>query len=239
MKLILIAGIVMCIACLTVIVMARKIQNRKEKMYSLMELPYAFNALEPYMDARTVEIHYTKHHQAYVNKLNEALAKAPAEIRDMPLAELLVSLDRVPEDIRTAVRNNGGGVFAHDMFWLIMSPHAGGNATGELLDIIDRDFGSFDAFKDKFNTAAKNFFGSGWVWLVVNKDGKLSIVTTPGHDVPMQQGYQPLMVLDVWEHAYYLKYQNRRPEYIDNWWNLVNWDQVQINYEEALQAIGR
>ncbi len=209
---------------------ARTASEKGEPMFTLMKLPYAYDALEPFMDAKTVEIHYTKHHQGYVNNLNAALEKAPADIQKMSLEELLVSLDRIPENIRIAVRNNGGGDFNHNLFWTIMAPKAGGKPSGKLAEAIDRDFGSFEKFKAAFTEMSKAFFASGWVWLVIDKNGKLSIMSTPGHDVPMRQGFQPLMVIDVWEHAYYLKYQNRRPEFIENWWNLVNWPQVEKNY---------
>lgn len=211
-------------------------QQEDKTMVILMKLPYSYEALEPFMDARTVEIHYTKHHQGYVNNLNAALEKAPDECKKMSLRQLLVSLDGIPEDIRMAIRNNGGGVFNHDMFWTIMAPNAGGAPFGTLAEAINRDFGSFEKFKESFTAKAKAFFGSGWVWLVTDKQGKLSIMSTPGHDVPMQQGFEPLLVIDVWEHAYYLKYQNRRPEYIENWWHLVNWPQVEKNY---LALLGR
>jgi superoxide dismutase, Fe-Mn family len=203
-------------------------------IFALMKLPYSYDALEPFMDARTVEIHYTKHHQGYVNNLNAALEKAPDDIKKMPLEQLLVSLDRIPENIRMAVRNNGGGVFAHDLFWTIMAPKAGGMPSGKLAEAITRDFGSFEKFKESFSVMAKAFFGSGWVWLVVDNKGKLSIMSTLGHDIPLQKGFEPIMVIDVWEHAYYLKYQNRRPEYIENWWNLVNWQQVEGNYSAKM-----
>jgi len=228
MKLVLVILLIFC--CVFFCDDSMNAQKRNETMFTLMKLPYDYNALEPFMDARTVEIHYTKHHQGYVNKLNAALEKAPADIKKMPLEQLLVSLDQIPENIRTAVRNNGGGVFNHDLFWTIMAPKAGGKPSGKIAEAITRDFGSFDKFKEAFTDMAKAFFGSGWVWLVIDKTSTLSIMSTPGHDVPMQQGFEPLMVIDVWEHAYYLKYQNRRPEYIENWWNLVNWPQVEKNY---------
>ena len=208
---------------------------RKEvSMYTLQPLPFAYDALEPYMDARTVEIHHTKHQQGYVDKLNKAL-EGHSALQKMPLEQLLVSLDKVPEEIRTVVRNNGGGVFAHEMFWNVMGPNAGGEPTGELAQAIVHDFGSFDTFKDTFSDAAAKVFGSGWTWLCVDKDGKLVIISTPGHDMPMQQGLQPIMVIDVWEHAYYLKYQNRRPQYITNWWLLLNWPKVADYYAKALE----
>lgn len=199
--------------------------------FVLAPLPYDYAALEPHIDARTVEIHYTKHHQGYVNKLNDALKTAP-EWQNKPLEELLVSLDKLPASIRVAVRNNGGGHFAHSLYWQCMKKNGGGTPTGEIADSIKKSFGSFEEFKKKFTEVASTFFGSGWVWLCLKADGSMTILATPGHDVPMQQGMQPLLVIDVWEHAYYLKYQNRRPEHIDNWWDLVNWDFVQKQYEQ-------
>jgi Fe-Mn family superoxide dismutase len=204
--------------------------RREQKMYVLPPLPYPYNELEPYIDARTVEIHYTKHHQAYVDNLNKALADYP-EFQKVPLETLLVSLDKIPVVIRDAVRNNGGGHFAHSLFWKIMGKMGQTEPAGALAKAIEHDFGSFIAFKEEFTKACRAFFASGWVWLCVDKMGKLVITGTPGHDVPMGQGLEPIMVFDVWEHAYYLKYQNRRPEYIDNWWNVVNWDQVSKNLE--------
>lgn len=204
--------------------------RREQKMYSLPPLPYPYNELEPYIDARTVDIHYTKHHQSYVDNLNKALADYP-EFQAMPLETLLVSLDKIPVVIRDAVRNNGGGHFAHSLFWKIMCKAGHGEPAGELSQSIEHDFGSFIDFKEAFTKTCRSFFASGWVWLCVDKMGKLVIIGTPGHDVPMGQSLEPIMVFDVWEHAYYLKYQNRRPEYIDNWWNVVNWDQVSKNFE--------
>lgn len=196
--------------------------------YELPKLPYAYDALEPYIDARTMEIHYTKHHQAYVNKLNEALAKHQ-ELENKSLEELLKHLEAVPEDIRTAVRNHGGGHYNHSMFWRLMAPHAGGEPKGKLSEVIQATFGDFPKFKEQFTGAAAGVFGSGWAWLV--KDGaKLMITTTPNQDNPISKGQTPILGLDVWEHAYYLKYQNRRPEYIEAWWNVVNWEEVAKNY---------
>lgn len=196
--------------------------------YELPKLPYAYDALEPYIDAKTMEIHYTKHHQAYVNKLNEALAKH-AELENKSLEELLKQLEVVPEDIRTAVRNHGGGHYNHSTFWRLMAPKAGGEPKGKLSEAIQTTFGDFTKFKEQFTGAAAGVFGSGWAWLV--KDGlKLMIVTTPNQDNPISKGQLPILGLDVWEHAYYLKYQNRRPEYIEAWWNVVNWEEVAKNY---------
>lgn len=192
--------------------------------FELPPLPYAADALEPYIDAQTMTIHHDKHHQAYVNNLNAAIEKHP-ELAGKSLEDLLKDLNAVPEDIRTAVRNNGGGAWNHSMFWEIMGPNAGGKPGGELGQAIDSAFGSFDAFKSEFEKAATTRFGSGWAWLVRGGNG-LSVVSTANQDNPMSEGMTPIMGIDVWEHAYYLKYQNRRPEYIANWWNVVNWDAV-------------
>lgn len=199
--------------------------------YELPKLPYGYDALEPYIDAKTMELHHTKHHQTYVTKLNEALDKHP-EIADKPLEELLQSIDSVPEDIRTAVRNHGGGHSNHSFFWTIMGPKAGGaraagdaGPNGKAGTAIKHTFGDFAKFKEKFTAAAAGVFGSGWAWLV-SDNSKLVITTTANQDSPIMRGQVPILGLDVWEHAYYLKYQNRRPEYIDAWWNIVNWKEV-------------
>ena len=198
--------------------------------YELPKLPYAYDALEPYIDARTMETHYTKHHQTYVTKLNDALAKHP-EIADRPLAELLGDLASVPEDIRTAVRNHGGGHANHSFFWAIMAaPRAGGGGgepAGRAGEVIKTTFGDFTKFKDEFSKAAASVFGSGWAWLVRAQDGAYKITTTANQDSPLLAHEVPVLGLDVWEHAYYLKYQSRRPEYIDAWWNVVNWAEVE------------
>lgn len=188
-------------------------------------LPYAYNALEPHIDARTMEIHYSKHHATYVTKLNDAL-KAHPDLEKLSLEELLKSLDKVPEAIRSAVRNNGGGHWNHSLFWQIMGPGAGGEPTGPLADSIKSAFGSFADFKTKFGEAAVGRFGSGWAWLVADKNGAVSITSTPNQDTPIMEGKRPVLGLDVWEHAYYLLYQNRRPDYIAAWWNVVNWKKV-------------
>lgn len=192
--------------------------------YSLPKLPYAFEALEPHLDAKTMEIHFTKHHQTYVDKLNEALSKHP-EVADKPLEELISDLDSVPEDIRMAVRNHGGGHLNHSFFWEIMAPNAGGEPSGSLAKAIKDSFESFENFKLRFEDAAKGRFGSGWAWLVI-ANGKLGVVSTANQDSPLTEGKKPLLGLDIWEHAYYLKYQNRRPDYITAWWNVVNWGHV-------------
>lgn len=193
-------------------------------MYQLEALPYAYDALEPYIDARTMEIHHTKHHATYISNLNAALEKYP-ELFSKTLNELLADLNAVPEDIRTVVRNHGGGTWNHSFFWKIMAPGAGGAPTGELAEAIAKAFGSFDAFKAEFEKAANGRFGSGWAWLV-KKGDSLAVISTPNQDNPLSEGLVPILGLDVWEHAYYLKYQNRRAEYVSNWWNVVNWEAV-------------
>ena len=200
--------------------------------HELPKLPYAYDALEPHIDARTMEIHYTKHHAAYVTNLNAALDKHP-ELHAKSLDDLLRSLSSVPEDIRGAVRNNGGGHLNHSMFWLIMKKGGGGEPGGEFGDAIKKAFGNFGAFKDKLTNAGVTRFGSGWSWLVLTKDGKLDVVSTPNQDNPIMDGAKPIMGVDVWEHAYYLKYQNRRKDYLDAWWNVVNWDEIGARYAKA------
>ena len=197
--------------------------------HQLPPLPYGFDALEPHIDAQTMQIHHGKHHQAYVTNLNAALEKHPT-LQSGSVDDLLRDLSKVPEDIRTAVRNNGGGHVNHTMFWQIMGPGAGGAPSGALGDAIKSTFGGFDAFKDQLTKAAMGRFGSGWAWLV-SAGGKLSIESTANQDNPASEGKKPILGIDVWEHAYYLKYQNRRPEYIEDWWNVVNWDQVGENFK--------
>ena len=193
--------------------------------FELPKLPYAYDALEPYIDARTMEIHHTKHHNAYITNLNGAIEKTP-ELAGKSLEELLSDLNAVPESVRTVVRNNGGGTYNHNLFWEIMGPNAGGSPSGALAEALNTAFGSFDAFKEEFAKSATTRFGSGWAWLVKKGDG-LAVVSTPNQDNPlMDGGNAPLLGLDVWEHAYYLNYQNRRPDYISAWWNVVNWDAV-------------
>lgn len=199
--------------------------------YELPALPYAYDALEPFIDAQTMEIHHTKHHQTYVTKLNEALATHP-ELADKPLEWLLSNLTEVPEDIRGAVRNHGGGHWNHSMFWSIMGADSGTRTPGsELATAIDASFGNFQAFQEAFNKAATTQFGSGWAWLVKDASGKLSVVSLPNQDNPLSQGLKPIMGLDIWEHAYYLKYQNKRPDYIQAWWNVINWGQVESKFK--------
>ncbi|HLS65510.1 MAG TPA: superoxide dismutase [Pseudogracilibacillus sp.] len=199
--------------------------------HELPELPYAYDALEPHIDKETMNIHHTKHHNTYVTNLNAAL-EGHDDLAAKSIEDLVSDLNAVPEDIRTAVRNNGGGHANHSLFWKVMSPNGGGEPTGELANKINEKFGSFDAFKEKFAQAAATRFGSGWAWLVVD-NGELEVTSTPNQDSPLMDGQVPLLGLDVWEHAYYLKYQNRRPEYVTNFWNVVNWDEVANNYENA------
>ena len=200
--------------------------------HELPELPYAYDALEPHIDARTMEIHHGKHHATYVTKLNAALEKHP-ELAQKPVEDLLKSLDTLPAEIRAAVKNHGGGHFNHSLFWKIMAPGAGGNPSGALAAAIDKAFGGLAGFQEQFSSAAANLFGSGWAWLVADASRRLSVVTTPNQDNPISQGLVPVFGLDVWEHAYYLKYQNRRPDYIAAFWNVVSWKQVAANLEAA------
>jgi Fe-Mn family superoxide dismutase len=199
--------------------------------YELPPLTYAFDALEPHIDAKTMEIHHDKHHAAYINNVNGAL-EGHAEFVQKSIIELVSDLSSVPQEIRTAVRNNGGGHLNHSMFWTLMSPSGGGAPGGELGDAIASTFGSFDDFKTTFGKAAATRFGSGWAWLSVN-GGKLEVTSTANQDTPVMEGVKPILGLDVWEHAYYLKYQNRRPDYVGAWWNTVNWDQVAENFKQA------
>lgn len=208
--------------------------------HELPQLPYSYDALEPHIDARTMEIHHTKHHQAYVDKLNSALEKHTA-LQKKPLEELLKDINAIPEDIRTAVRNHGGGHHNHSLFWAIMGPArpAGGSAKnktpdGELAKVFNMHFGGFEKFKEQFSAAAANIFGSGWAWLVIER-GAFMIVNTGMQDSPLMKGQTPILGLDVWEHAYYLKYQNRRAEYIQNWWSVVNWKSVEEHCKKINQ----
>jgi len=199
--------------------------------HNLPPLPYPFDALEPYIDAKTMEIHHDKHHGAYVNNLNKALEGHP-ELQKLPVEELLARIGNVPEAVRTAVRNNGGGHLNHSMFWQIMKKGGGGEPSGDLADAIKGTFGNFDDFKKTFTQAATSRFGSGWAWLLI-RGGKLAVESTANQDNPVLDGGKAIFGLDVWEHAYYLKYQNRRPEYIEAWWNTVNWAQVADNFAKA------
>jgi len=197
--------------------------------YELPQLPYAYDALEPHIDKETMNIHHTKHHNAYVTNLNNALA-GHEDLLSKSVEELIANLDAVPEAARTAVRNNGGGHANHSLFWELLSATGGGNPSGKLAEAIDAKFGSFDSFKEEFAKAATTRFGSGWAWLSLN-NGELELTSTPNQDSPIMEGNTPLLGLDVWEHAYYLNYQNRRPEYIAAFWNVVNWDEVSKRYE--------
>ena len=193
--------------------------------FTLPALPYAYDALEPHIDARTMEIHHTKHHQTYVNNLNAALEKAP-QLEGKSLDDLMRGINSVPEAVRTAVRNNGGGHWNHSMFWEVMGPKQGGEPRGRIADAIKGSFGDFNKLKEQFAAAATGRFGSGWAWLIDEGNGKLSVTSTPNQDNPLMDGKKAILGLDVWEHAYYLKYQNKRPDYIAAWWNVVNWDAV-------------
>ncbi len=200
--------------------------------FELPPLPYPENALEPNIDARTMSIHHDKHHAAYTNNLNNALEAHP-DLAAKSIEELLGDLNSVPESIRTAVRNNGGGYANHSLFWNVMGPSAGGKPSGDLAAAIDASFGSFDSFKETFSKAGATRFGSGWAWLYVDRGGKLAVTSTPNQDTPLMDGNTPILGLDVWEHAYYLNYQNRRGDYIAAWWNVVNWDAVAQNFAAA------
>jgi len=202
-----------------------------QSAYQLPPLPYAFDALEPHIDAKTMEIHHGKHHAAYVTNVNKALEGHP-DLQKLTVEDLISQIDKVPENIRTAVRNNGGGHANHSLFWKIMKKGGGGEPSGELADAIKTAFGSFADFQTRINQAAATRFGSGWAWLMI-QGGKLVVESTPNQDNPLMSGAKPVMGLDVWEHAYYLKYQNRRPDYVAAWWNVVNWAQVAQNYAHA------
>jgi len=204
--------------------------------YEVPDLPYAFDALEPYIDAQTMEIHHDKHHAAYAANLSKAVAGT--ELDGKCAVELIADLSAVPENIRNAVRNHGGGYVNHNLFWEIMGPNGGGEPSGDLSEAIATTFGSFDAFREQFSNAAATRFGSGWAWLGLRDDGALCVCSSPNQDSPLMTGVaaRPILTLDVWEHAYYLKYQNRRPDYIAAWWNLINWEAVAAKYEAALKG---
>lgn len=199
--------------------------------YSLPDLPYDYDALEPTIDERTMKIHHTKHHQGYTDKVNAALEGH--ELANLDIEEVLRRIDEVPADKKQAVVNNGGGYANHKLFWTILSPKGGGSPDGELAEDIKKTFGSFDKFKEEFSNAAGSRFGSGWAWLSVDGSGNLVVHSTPNQDSPLMDGYTPILGIDVWEHAYYLNYQNRRPDYVSAFWNVVNWDQVAKNYKAA------
>ena len=203
--------------------------------YELPPLPYDYNALEPYIDEETMHLHHDKHHQAYVNNLNAAL-QGQTQFENMNIDDLVRNLNSVPEAVRTAVRNNGGGHANHSMFWQIMKPSGGGEPTGDLANAITSAFGSFDQLKAAFNDAGTKRFGSGWAWLVIGTDGKLAVTSTANQDNPLTDGLFPVMGNDVWEHAYYLKYQNRRPDYLAAWWNVVNWDEIAKRFAQGMSG---
>jgi superoxide dismutase, Fe-Mn family len=200
--------------------------------FELPPLPYDYNALEPYIDTQTMQLHHDKHHQTYVTNLNNAL-QGQDQFASMSVEDVVRNINQVPDNVRTAVRNNAGGHSNHSMFWHIMKPNGGGEPTGALASAIQQAFGSFDAFKSAFNDAGAKRFGSGWVWLVLDQNGKLQVTSTANQDSPLMDGLFPVMGNDVWEHAYYLKYQNRRPEYLNAWWNVVNWDEIASRYQQG------
>jgi Fe-Mn family superoxide dismutase len=200
--------------------------------FDLPDLPYDYDALEPHIDEKTMRVHHDKHHAGYTRKLNNAL-DGHDDLQAHTIEELMTGIDNLPADVQTAVRNNGGGYYNHRLFWTIMSPDGGGEPTGALGEAIDEQFGSYDAFKDEFKSTATGQFGSGWGWLVAHPDGTLEVTSTPNQDNPLMEGKHPIMGVDVWEHAYYLKYQNERGTYVDHFWNVVDWDAVSANYEAA------
>jgi Fe-Mn family superoxide dismutase len=200
--------------------------------FTLPPLPYDYSALEPHIDAQTMQIHHGKHHQAYITNLNNAL-KDHADLQGKTVEQLITNLDSVPESIRTAVRNNGGGHYNHSLFWQVMGPNAGGEPTGPVADAINAELGGYAAFKEAFTKAGLTRFGSGWAWLAVGKDGKLAVSSSPNQDSPLMEGATPILGNDVWEHAYYLNYQNRRPDYLAAWFNLINWAEVNRRYQAA------
>jgi Fe-Mn family superoxide dismutase len=201
--------------------------------FELPSLPYPYEALEPYIDTETMHLHHDKHHQAYVTNLNNALQGQSEQLTSYAVEDLLRNMSQVPDSIRTAVQNNGGGHANHTMFWQIMKANGGGAPTGELASAIEQAFGSFDQFKDTFNKAGLARFGSGWAWLVLNQSGQLQVVSTANQDSPLMTGHYPVMGNDVWEHAYYLKYKNVRADYLNAWWNVVNWDEVARRFQQA------
>jgi superoxide dismutase, Fe-Mn family len=198
--------------------------------FELPDLPYAYDALEPYIDTQTMQLHHGKHHATYVTNLNAAIEKYP-NLSGKSLEELLSDISGVPEDIRMVVRNHGGGTYNHNLFWVFMSPKGGGEPKGDLARAIDSAFGGFSSFKEQFEKAANTRFGSGWAWLNLKGDGSLVVTSTANQDSPLMEGLKPILGIDVWEHAYYLKYQNRRPEYTSNWWNVVNWEEVASRFD--------
>ena len=207
--------------------------DKVPEKFTLPPLKYSYDALEPYIDKKTMIIHHDKHHGTYVDNLNKALEKYP-EYYKFKIDELLLNLDKLPEEIRETVKNNGGGHYNHSLFWEVMGPNGKGEPKGNILKAIEKDFTSFEKFKEEFKKAALSRFGSGWVWLLKDQDGNLKIVTTANQDIPDISRYKPVLLLDVWEHAYYLKYLNKRADYIDNWWNVVNWDKVEELYNKNM-----
>jgi superoxide dismutase, Fe-Mn family len=210
----------------------KQTQSSQSQAFTLPPLPYDYKALEPHIDAATMQFHHDKHHATYVKNLNEAVSKYP-QLKNKTAEQLIQSLNSLPQDIRTTVRNNGGGHINHTMFWEIMGPNGGGAPTGAIAAAITKSFGSFDNFKKEFNEAGTKRFGSGWAWLVRTKDGKLQVTSTANQDSPLMEGNYPIMGNDVWEHAYYLKYQNKRADYLTAWWNVVNWTEVNKRFEKA------
>ncbi len=202
--------------------------------FTLPDLPYDYDALEPHIDEQTMRIHHDKHHAGYTRKLNNAL-KGHNDLQKHSIEELLSGIDNLPAGVQTAVRNNGGGFYNHSLFWKVMSPNGGGTPDGDLAAAIDDQFGSFDSFKEEFSSTAAGQFGSGWGWLVAQPDGNLIVTSTPNQDNPLMEGHRPILGVDVWEHAYYLNYQNERGTYLDHWWNVVNWDQVQENFDAVIR----
>lgn len=213
----------------TLVILTTSILSYGDSAFKLMPLPYSYDSLEPYIDKDTMIIHHTKHHQTYVDNLNK-IVENNSELSSKSLEDLLSSLDSLPKDIKQGVINNAGGVYNHNFFWNIMAPNQDGKPVGELSTAINKTFGSFDNFKVKFKDSAMSRFGSGWAWLVADKSGNLSIISTSNQDTPISLGLTPIIGIDVWEHAYYLKYKNKRSDYIDNWWNIVNWKQANKNY---------
>ena len=224
--------------------MARTLNNDSSSIaqtqgeeFTLPPLPYAYDALSEYIDAQTMTLHHDKHHAGYVKKLNEAISSHP-ELKGMTIEELLSNLNEIPEDIQSTVRNSGGGHANHTMFWSIMTPNSPGEPTGAIAEAIDNTFGDFATFQQEFNDAGKSQFGSGWAWLVLDSEGNLAVTNTANQDSPISDGSYPIMGNDVWEHAYYLKYQNKREDYLNAWWNVVNWDEVNKRFERAKESIG-
>ncbi len=219
-------------AALAMTPVARLLAEEKKPAYTLPKLPYDYDALEPNIDALTMKIHHDKHHQAYVDNLNKAMADAPPDLQGKPVEELLRNVDKIPEKIRQAVINNGGGHANHSMFWVIMAPKGGGEPKGDLAKAINTTFGSFSKFQEQLSDAAMKRFGSGWAWLVAS-DGKLQITSSANQDSPISKGQTPILGIDVWEHAYYLKYQNKRADYVKAWWNVVNWSDVADRFAKS------